>query len=156
MVSFRSIAPLRIAALATVIVLATSAAAPVPVHPLHTTLTRITEERGTATLWVRAFADDFERGVGPSTPPVYLGRSVRMWTKDGRVVRFTACGERRSADLRWFCLRAPVPGGVRGARVLNSMQFAVYGDQVNIVQAEYGRRKASLLFVPGDAPRRLP
>jgi hypothetical protein len=148
--------PARIAALCAVLALSASGAAPARMHPLHTTLTQVTEERGTATLWVRAFADDFERGVGRSTAPVYLGRSVRMWTKDGRVVRFTACGERRSADLRWFCLRASVPGGVRGARVLNAMQFAVYNDQVNIVQAEYGGRKTSLLFVSGDAPRRLP
>jgi len=35
-------------------------------------------------------------------------------------------------------------------------QFAVYDDQVNVVQARYAGRGTSLLFVPGDGPRRLP
>ena len=132
-------------------------------HPLHTTLTQVMAGDGTATIWVRAFADDFARGVArqPARPGVdpalaYLGASVAVWDAGGRRTALAACGARRSGDLRWFCLRAAAPHGLAGMRILVSLQFAVYDDQVNAVHVESGGRRASLLFVPGDAPKRLP
>jgi hypothetical protein len=41
-------------------------------------------------------------------------------------------------------------------RLLVALQFAVYDDQVNVVQIDHAGRRASLLFVPGDGPKRLP
>lgn len=131
-------------------------------HPLHTTLTQVTSGDGKATIWVRAFGDDFARGVArqPTRPGVdptlgYLGASVAVWGGDGRRARLTACGTRQSGDLRWFCLRAPAPRGLGGMRILVALQFAVYDDQVNVVQVDDGRRRTSLLFVPGDAAKRI-
>ncbi len=138
-------------------------AAPARMHPLHTTLTQVAAGPGRATLWVRAFADDFARGVAANRAPAgadaaqaYLAASVAVWDRAGRRQGLAPCGSRREGDLLWYCLRAATPGGLSGARVLNQMQFRVYDDQVNIVQAEYGGRKTSLLFVPGDGPKRLP
>ncbi|HSU16921.1 DUF6702 family protein [Longimicrobium sp.] len=132
-------------------------------HPLHTTLTQITAGPGRATIWVRAFADDFARGVAPVRAPAgadaaqaYLAASIAVWDRAGRRAALVPCGTRRSGDLLWYCLRAQTPGGLSGARVLNRMQFSVYDDQVNVVQAAYGGRSTSLLFVPGDEAKRLP
>ena len=132
-------------------------------HPLHTTLTEVASGDGTATVWVRAFADDFARGVDrqpvrPGVDPTlaYLGASVAVWDREGRRERLTACGTRRSGDLRWFCLRAPAPRGLAGMRILVALQFAVYDDQVNVVQVESGGRRSTLLFVPGDGAKRIP
>jgi hypothetical protein len=138
-------------------------AAPARVHPLHTTLTQVTYGGGAATLWVRAFADDFARGVAAHRGPAgadptlaYLGASVGVWDRSGHRVQLASCGTRQSRDLRWFCLRAPAPHGLPGMRLLVSLQFAVYDDQVNVVQVDAGGRRSSLLFVPDDVPRRLP
>jgi len=132
-------------------------------HPLHTTLTQVTYGGGAATLWVRTFADDFARGVAahrvpPGADPTlaYLGASVGVWDRGGRPVALAACGSRRSGDLRWFCLRAPAPRGLDGMRLRVALQFAVYDDQVNVVQVDHEGRRGSLLFVPGDGPRRFP
>jgi len=139
------------------------AAAPARVHPLHTTLTEVTYADGVATLWVRAFADDFARGVAAHRGPAgadptlaYLGGSLGVWDRRGRRVAMASCGRRTSGDLRWFCVRAPLPGGLQGARLRVSLQFAVYDDQVNVVQVSDGGRRSSLLFVPGDGPKPLP
>jgi hypothetical protein len=148
---------------AALLALVSAGAAPARVHPLHTTLTQVTHGGGAATLWVRAFEDDFARGVAAHRGPAgadptlaYLGASVRVWDRGGRGVRLSGCGRRASRDLRWFCLRAPAPRGLAGMRLLVSLQFSVYDDQVNVVQVDAGGRRASLLFVPGDGPRRLP
>jgi hypothetical protein len=138
-------------------------AAPARMHPLHTTLTEVTYGGGAATLWVRAFADDFARGVAAHRGPAgadptlaYLGASLGVWDRHGRRMGMASCGRRMSGDLRWFCVRAPLAGGLTGARLRVSLQFAVYDDQVNVVQVDDAGRKTSLLFVPGDAPKPLP
>lgn len=140
-----------------------AAAAPARMHPLHTTVTEVTYADGAATLWVRAFADDFARGVAAHRGPAgadptlaYLGGSLGVWDRRGRRVAMSSCGRRVSGDLRWFCVRAPLPGGMKGARLRVSLQFAVYDDQVNVVQVDDRGHKTSLLFVPGDGPKPLP
>lgn len=153
---------LRGAALAALL-LPLSGAAPARRHPLHTTLTEVTVEGGVATLRIRVFADDFARGVaahrarpGENAALAYLGASVGLWDRAGRHVQLTSCGVRSTGDLLWHCVTAPAPRGLGGMLVLNRLQFAVYDDQVNVVQARYAGRATSLLFVPGDGPRPLP
>jgi len=111
----------RAIACALLLALASAGAAPARMHPLHTTLTQVTAGPGQATIWVRAFADDFARGVArqrplPGVDPTlaYLGASVGVWDRGGRRVGLAMCGTRRSGDLLWFCLRAPAPRGRAG------------------------------------------
>lgn len=159
--------PGRATRMATVVCLtglaALNGAAPMEAHPLHTTLTQVAAGPGRATIWVRSFADDFARGVaafraptGSDAAQTYLAASVVVWDRGGRRVLLEPCGTRRTNDLLWYCLRARTPGGLSGARILNRMQFSVYDDQVNVVQATYGGRSINLLFVAGDGPKRLP
>lgn len=152
----------RRAALAALL-LPLAGAAPARMHPLHTTLTEVTVDAGHVTLRVRVFADDFARGVaahrarpGEDAALAYLGASVGLWDHAGHHVQLTSCGVRATGVLLWHCVTAPAPRGISGMRVRNTLQFAVYDDQVNVVQARYAGRATSLLFVPGDAPKRLP
>ena len=53
-------------------------------------------------------------------------------------------------------LSAPAPQGLSGTRIWHGVLAERFADQVNIVQARYGGRSASLLFTPGDGPKPLP
>jgi hypothetical protein len=53
-------------------------------------------------------------------------------------------------------LSAPAPAGLSGARIWHGVLAERFGDQVNIVQARYGGRSATLLFTAGDGPKPLP
>lgn len=132
-------------------------------HPLHTTVTELTEEGGEVRVSMRVFADDYAAGVATArgaTPHererVYVGSSFLLRERNGRVVRFTWCGARYEGEVVFVCLRAAAPSGLRGGQVRNAILFDVYDDQVNVVRARYSGRARSLLFTPGDAPRRLP
>ena len=129
-------------------------------HPLHTTLTQLgwRPEDRTVELTIRSFSDDYQAvgGTTDSAMAGYLASTVTVWDQSGRPVALTWCGVRRSDDLLWLCVRAPAPRGPAGLRVSVRVLFERYRDQVNIVQAAYDGRRESMLFTPGDAPRRLP
>jgi len=129
-------------------------------HPLHTTLTQLAWRPAdrTVELTVRSFVDDFEAvgGATDSAMAGYLRSVVTVWDQSGRAIPLTWCGVRRTDDLLWLCVRGPAPRGPAGLRVQVRVLFERHHDQVNILQAAYDRRRESLLFTPGDAPRRLP
>jgi hypothetical protein len=130
-------------------------------HPLHTTLTELSFSAvdRTAQLSVRAFADDFRAAAGDVTDAAafaYLRSALVLSDRDGRVLPLAWCGLRRDADLLWLCLRAPAPRGLGGVQVRVRLLFEVYRDQINIVQASYDGRRASLLFSRGDSAKALP
>ncbi len=141
-------------------------------HPLHTTLTQLTYTAADRSVQVsvRAFADDFRAGVvrllGPGaaatdTVPetaafAYLKAALTLVDRRGRALTLEWCGVRRTGDLLWLCLRAPVPAGLDGLQVHPRQLFELHEDQINIVQASYDGRKESVLFSRGDPPKRLP
>jgi len=141
---------------------ALGAAGMLALHPLHTTLTRLTYNAvdGTVEVAVRAFADDFGRAVGSnvsdSAAYAYLGRTLALTDRGGRALPLAPCGLRRTQDLLWLCLATRAPGGLAGARVHARMLLDLYEDQINIVQASYDGRKVSLLFTRGDNSKPLP
>ncbi len=132
-------------------------------HPIHTTLAVVTHlpaERS-VTVNVRVFADDLALGVarhprraGAAGDPTarYVASSFALWNADGTRVPLRWCGAKPQGAVVWTCLRGPLPRGLRGARVLSTLQFALYTDQVNIVQAS-GK---TMMFVPGDRPKPIP
>ncbi|MBI1966785.1 MAG: hypothetical protein HYS40_02240 [Gemmatimonadetes bacterium] len=129
-------------------------------HPLHTTVTRLAWRAADRTieLEIRAFADDFQATAGTtdSTMAAYLRSAVTLGDRDGHRLPLRWCGVRRTDDLLWLCVRAPAPEGPQGLRLYVGVLFERFPDQINIVQADYDGRRESLLFAPGDAPRRLP
>lgn len=130
-------------------------------HPLHTTLTELTFSAADRTVQVsvRAFADDFRAAAGDlsdSAAFVYLRSALTLSDRDGRVMPVAWCGVRRDGDLLWLCLRAPAPRGLAGVQVRARLLFELYRDQINIVQASYDGRRASLLFSRGDSAKVLP
>ena len=134
-------------------------------HPLHTTLTEVSvAPDGQLQIVMRAFVDDFSAVVaghsGPMSPPIatptdsaiarYLGGAVSVSDCAGRRVALVVVGVRRSGDLLWTTLRAPVPGGAAGVRLTNRVLFERYDDQVNIVQTSVAGRRQTLLFTKRD------
>ena len=138
-------------------------------HPIHTTLAVVTylpAERA-VTVNLRVFADDLALGVARHPPRAqpraaedptarYVASSFGLWNPDGTRVPLRWCGSRPQGGVVWVCLRGPVPRGLRGARVLSTLQFALYDDQVNVVQAGTAQSRKTMMFVPGDRPKPIP
>jgi hypothetical protein len=131
-------------------------------HPIHTTLTQITWDPGArmAEVTVRVFADDLEaaeRGTGGDAAAFAFVRSALLLAdRGGRPLPLAWKGQRRTGDVVWIEVLARAPEGMAGMQVLARMLADRYADQVNIVQVDYGGERRSLLFVRGDAPKRLP
>ncbi|MFL5577412.1 MAG: DUF6702 family protein [Gemmatimonadaceae bacterium] len=138
-------------------------------HPLHTSLTAITYDAPsrTARLSVRVFADDFlaaaaavpvaraAGGVTDEAARTYVASALTLAERGGPPLPLAWCGARRVGDFLWLCLTAPAPRGLAGAHVQSRILFERFSDQVNIVQADLGGRRQSMLFTRGDGERTL-
>lgn len=141
-------------------------------HPLHTTLTSLTYDSVArqVTAEMRTFASDFSAAVARRAgrkPPAddrvsdsasfaYVASAITIADREGHALKVEWCGSRRTGDVLWLCIRAPAPRGVAGMQIGNRALVELFDDQVNIVMAEYGGQKESMLFTKGDAPKRLP
>lgn len=133
-------------------------------HPLHTTLAELTVrgDQRAAEVVVRVFADDLQRGVGGRTAPDesaaagYVGRHFAARDPRGRPIAWTSCGQRRTDDLVWICLRAPVTDAMAGTELRVDIGCAIYDDQVNVVRVVSPRGRRTLLFTCRERTQRLP
>ena len=144
-------------------------------HPLHTTITTITYDAHAhaAKATIRIFVDDLlkavhERGARTatrrdagltaldSTGLAYVQEMFAIAEDDGRPAVLAPCGQWRTADVQWVCLRATLPHGLAGARIRNAVLTDLYADQVNVVMADYADRHTTLLFTRGDKAKALP
>ena len=78
---------------------------------------------------------------------------MSLRTATGAPVAVTWVNRRANGDLTWITLAADVPGGLTGAHLRNAMHSELFPDQVNIVQARFAGRSASLLFTAGDGEK---
>jgi hypothetical protein len=127
-------------------------------HPMHTTLTELRYDVQTtvAELSIRVFADDVAAATGADGSAArYVASRVGVVGRDGKPAALEPCGERRSGDLAWYCLRTRMPGGLSGARLTNALLLERFSDQVNIVQVTNGARRTTLLFLKNAAERTL-
>lgn len=141
-------------------------------HPLHTTITTITYDAAShqATATVRIFTADLDTAIARRTRPraassgratdsatfAYLASAFTAAGRDGRALPVQWCGSRLTNDLLWACLRVATPTGLSGVRVRNQALVELFDDQVNVVMADYGGRRESLLFTKGDEAKPLP
>lgn len=154
------------------VALTLSMAAPLAAHPLRTTITELTEDRGrgVARATIRVFADDFATAVKrvarnaalPSSGPAWDAASLRYASfaftfadKSGRALSARSCGVRRTADLLWLCLEVDAVNGLSALTVRNTMLCDLFEDQVNVVQGTIGGARRSLLFTRGDRVKPL-
>jgi hypothetical protein len=140
-------------------------------HPLHTTLTEITEDRahGVVRATIRVFVDDFgkslerrARTVAPIGSPVWNSAAVSyaasvfsMSTKSGSPLALRSCGVTRTADVLWICLETTAASGAASLQVRNAMLCDQFEDQVNVVQATYAGSRHSVMFTRGDPAKPL-
>lgn len=144
--------------------LALAALALPPAHPLHTTHTELVERGGTVAVTVRTFTDDLTSAVQQDRPDAVpddsaLARYVRarlvLSDPEDRPLPLRWLGRRTQGDLTLLELTCPARR-LAGVRVTNRLHFERFLDQVNVVQARYGGRTATLLFTPGTGAKALP
>jgi hypothetical protein len=135
----------------------------VSAHPLHTTHTDLIEAEGQVTVQVRAFTDDLTKSVQQRLGVVddsaftgYVRATVSLLDPDGHAVILAWAGKETEGDITILRFRAVGLSRLSGARVRQAMHMELFSDQVNVVQAKYPGHQQSLLFVPGDDPKRLP
>lgn len=154
------------------VALTLSIAAPLAAHPLHSTITELTEDRrsGVARATIRVFADDFATAVKRAARNAALPSSGVAWDtaslryassaftfadKSGRALSTRSCGVRRTGDLLWLCLEVDAVNGLGALAVRNAMLCDLFEDQVNVVQGTIGGARRSLLFTRGDRAKPL-
>ncbi len=133
-------------------------------HPLHTTHTDLEDDgRGRVTITVRSFTDDLRTALGKSVRASddsalarYVRDHVQLLDRAGRARPLSVDAVRTDGDVTLIFLHADLAGGLRGASLRQAMQMELYEDQVNVVQSRYANQSVSLLFLPGDGPRKLP
>ena len=140
-------------------------------HPLHSTITELTEDRarGTVRGIIRVFADDFGTAVArsvrgrPLAPGAqwdaaalaYVASVFAFTDASGRAVAIHSCGTRRTADLLWICVEAPSATGLASLKVRNAILCDLFDDQVNVVQGTMAGSRRSVLFTKGDRAKPL-
>jgi len=152
------------------LLLAAALAAAAAAHPLHMSVAEVGYDPAARSVVVslRVFADDFSAEVARRTgaplgadgvPPDdamfrYVAARFTVVTARGEAMAFRWCGARRSGMQLLVCLRAPAPPPA-GARVRSAILSEAFADQVNVVRADHGGRRRTLLFTRGDGAKPL-
>lgn len=157
----------RLAALAIAVAVPRAAQA----HPLHTTLTEVTEDRahGTVRGVIRVFADDFgtalARSLGGRGVPTgaawdaaattYATSRFGFVDRGGRAVALHSCGVTRQSGLLWICIEGTTAETLANLRVRNGVLCDLFEDQINVIQGVVSGARHSVLFTRGDGPKPL-
>ena len=142
------------------------------VHPMHTSVTRVSYDAGAHVLEVsmRLFTDDFttavsrRAGAHPTAATGMGDEAVMTYARSALSVRdgthgtlaFVGCGQRRELDFTWVCLRATLADEPTQLDVSNRALHELFADQVNIVQLVLRGRTKTLVFTRDDGMQRGP
>jgi hypothetical protein len=132
------------------------AAPPALPHPVHVTVTELFSEGARATIRIRVFAEDFPPGADEAEARQYVARHVTLAGATGKPVTLTWVRTWLEGELRYLELSAAIPNRLGGHRLVNTLLFERFEDQVNVVQVREGtggrgRRRATLIFTRGQA-----
>ena len=134
------------------------AAVLIAAHPLHTSFAQVKIDSRAKTIDVslRVFIDDFTAAAQAHKQSTadYARATLIIRNARGSAIVLESCGEKRTGDLMWICLRGRAD--TKPATVFSRVLFEKFDDQVNVVQTIYDSRKSNLLFASGDREKRLP
>ena len=130
-------------------------------HPMHTSVAELREAAGRVEVSIRVFPDDLDQAVpggerAGQALVSYVERVFQMSAGAGRKVRLHWKGVDRKGDVVLIRLESEPDVVLAGATVSHGLLHDRFKDQVNVVRASYGGRTTTLLFLPGDAAKRLP
>lgn len=128
------------------------AAPSAPPHPVHVSVTELLSQGARATVRIRVFAEDFPPGADEAEARRYVARHVSLSEKSGKPVSLSWLRTWVDGELRYVELAAEIANGLGGHRLVNTLLFERFEDQVNVVQVrEGGRRRTTLVFTRGRA-----
>jgi hypothetical protein len=132
-------------------------------HPMHTSVAEVRQAAGRVEVTIRIFPDDLAAAV-PRAPGADADSALASYVlprfavagRDGRAIGLRWIGMERVGDVVRLQLEGDVESGLDGATISHGLLLERFPDQVNVVRAIYGGHTATLIFVPGDAAKRLP
>jgi hypothetical protein len=132
-------------------------------HPMHTSVAEVRDAAGRVEVTIRVFPDDLEAAVpgaakadADSSLASYVLRTFAIVGGDGQPVPLRWMGLERVGDVLRLRLEGDSRARLAGAAIIHGILLERFPDQVNVVRATYDGRTATLLFLPGDAAKRLP
>jgi hypothetical protein len=134
-------------------------------HPMHTSVAELRYDAAAeeVSISIRVYADDLVSAVpaakaagADSALSRYVRARLSLADAAGRPLPLVWLRASRTGDTLLLQLRAPVAGGLRGARVGFTLLHERFRDQVNVVRVSGGGESATLLFLRGDAAKPVP
>ena len=134
--------------------------APAWAHPMHSTITELTEDRvhGTVRAVIRVFDDDLRSVLRRSTgmsAATYVSARFTLTGSDERPLVLHSCGTREASGVVFVCLEGDARNGLAPLRLSARVLCDLYDDQVNVVQATIAGVRHSYLFIRGGKARPL-
>jgi hypothetical protein len=123
-------------------------------HPTHTSSALVREAPGGAQVTVRVFRDDLARVArGSGAVAAYVRRTFTLADASGRPLPLAVGAIRAEGDA--VVIEGTVTGSLAGGFVRHGVLCDVFDDQVNVVRLAGTGRSRTVLFRPGDGPKRL-
>ena len=123
-------------------------------HPLHASTALVEIANGSASITIRAFADELPWTGDSAGVASYLETRFLVISGGRRVpARFIAA--RSDGDAIVFQLRIDNSPLCEDIKIWNGVLAERYADQVNLVQVRCGGRSRQLVFSAGDGAKSL-
>ncbi len=142
-------------------------------HEFHSSLAEVNYNPASKSLEVslRVFSDDFGVALGKDNNraaikvdestthdaliKAYLNKHFALTDKKNVKKPLTWVGKEIAVDVTWLYFEIPVTEDVTGMKLLNSVLFESFDDQVNIVNFTYKGQKKTFLYKPSQSSQIL-